>query len=133
MAKTRIQATIKGGAALRSKLNQLGPLAVKVGMASLYRSAEAVMTESKENYVPIDTGALKSTGNVQIVDEGASGGKVALGYGGPAAPYAVYVHEMNKNYKSGKTWKYLQTPLQMYEPQIAVNLANDVNAALKGL
>jgi len=130
---TKLQATIKGGPAMATKLTRLGPLAVKAGMASLYRSGEAVMTDSKENYVPIDTGALKSSGNVQVIQGTNGGGKIALGYGGPAAPYAVYVHEMNKNYNKGKVWKYLQTPLQMHEPQIATDLANDVQAALKGL
>ena len=69
---------------------------------------------------------------------------ITMGYGGPAAPYAIAVHE---NPRAGKTgglspsgkpyehwartggWKYLETPLKAATGQIAAKLKDDVDAA----
>lgn len=68
---------------------------------ALFRVANEIIADSKANYVPVDTGTLRSTGAVQI-EGGVGGGRVTvtLGFGGPAAPYALFVHE---NPRSGKT------------------------------
>lgn len=58
---------------------------------ALLADVELDATESKRR-CPVDTGALQSTIHV----EDRSGGltiRAALVCGGPAAPYAVYVHE----------------------------------------
>lgn len=90
----------------------------------LYREAEAIMTISKSNYVPVATGALRESGFVHAVETPAGvsvvGGEtvvgfnthVTMGYGGPAAPYALIVHEdLTKRHTVGQA-KYLETPIK---------------------
>jgi hypothetical protein len=57
----------------------------------LYQHGEKIMAKSKK-LVPVLTGALKDSGSVQVREQGERF-TVELGYGGPAAPYAVFVHE----------------------------------------
>lgn len=67
---------------------------------ALYEEATTIMTDSKENYVPVDQGTLRDSGHVQEPKLEGTTLLVELGYGGPAAPYALAVHE---NPRSGKT------------------------------
>lgn len=61
--------------------------------ASLRVQGEALMTDVKASRpgkgVPVDTGALRSSGTV----EGPDNHKVEVSFGGPAAPYALAQHE----------------------------------------
>lgn len=78
----------------------------------LYVEAERVMTDSKKNYVPVDTGVLRSSGFVKLPTVTADEISVTLGFGGPAGTgnqgetnkkdcgYAFIVHE---NPRAGKT------------------------------
>lgn len=50
--------------------------------------SEMVLADAKRR-TPVRTGALRNSGSITKVDE--SGFQVA--FGGPAAPYAVFVHE----------------------------------------
>jgi hypothetical protein len=45
--------------------------------------------------------------------------ETTLGY---SAEYAVHVHEINKNYRHGKVWKYLETPLKQDLPKYEANM-----------
>lgn len=103
----------------------------------LHRSGEDVMGDSKENYVPVMDGALRNSGHVSEPERIPDGVRVEIGFGGPAASYALAVHE---NPRAGKTggvspsgqkyrkwakvgqWKYLETPLKKATPQIEKNL-----------
>lgn len=105
---------------------------------ALYQGATNIMSESKLNYVPVDTGTLRSSGLVEQPKLEGDRVVVVLGYGGPAAPYALAVHE---NPRSGKTggvspsgqpykrwarvgqWKYLETPFQALRHTIAPRVA----------
>lgn len=81
---------------------------------ALYLEAELIMTDSKMNYVPVDSGMLRNSGTVlkPVVD--SNGVTVVLGYGGPSADYAVVVHEYPPSYGQGKN-KYLSKPLNKAE------------------
>src|SRR3990167_2541856 len=73
-----------------------------------YRWAEAVMTKAKL-LTPVDTGALRSSGHVQD-QSSASVVRIVLGFGGPSAGYAVYVHEnLHAHHPVGQA-KFLETP-----------------------
>ena len=109
--------------------------ALKAAAKQLYKSANVIMDDSKSNYVPVETGTLRSSGLVEppVVEGGRV--VVTLGYGGPAAPYALSVHE---NPRSGKTggvspsgrkyrrwakvgeWKYLSTPFELARRAISL-------------
>lgn len=61
--------------------------------ASLRASGEAIMTDVKASRagkgVPVDTGTLRSSGQVKSPDPD----RVTLSFGGAAAPYALRQHE----------------------------------------
>lgn len=83
---------IEGNKALIANLKRVGLEAPKALAAAMMQEAEQIMTEAKV-LVPVDLGNLRATGHVAPpVIEGTTV-TVALGFGGPAAPYAVYVHE----------------------------------------
>lgn len=91
---------------------------------SVYRRAEAVMTRSKDEFVPVDLGTLRGTGHVTRAERAGRIVRVALVYGGPAAAYAAAVHE-HPSARSPSSWrgrivrfspagrgpKYLERPL----------------------
>jgi len=80
--------------------------------ASLFQEAETILTLSKTDYVPVDTGALRASGFVEPPIIASSQVSVTLGFGGPAAPYAVIVHEdLTKRHTVGQA-KYLEVPLK---------------------
>lgn len=111
---------------------------------AMYAECLDIMADSKDNYCPVDTGTLKSTGTVQPPEIIGRNVKIRMGYGGSAAPYALAVHE---NPRSGKTgglspdgkrkyktwarvgqWKYLETPVL----QRVKNFSENVKNRLKG-
>lgn len=84
---------------------------------ALYYVGEHIMAVSKEHYVPVLTGTLRSSGRVlppRIVDGGI---RVTLAYGGAAAPYAAAVHERPPWVGSGKN-KYLTRALYEVLPHV---------------
>ena len=87
------QTTVVGGEALREALRRAGALGVQALARGFRREAEAIMTDSKEHYVPTDISTLKTSGFVQPVQVTATNVSVTLGYGGAAQAYALYVHE----------------------------------------
>src|ERR1051326_2084753 len=103
---------------------------------TLYRDAEEVMTTAKEE-TPVDTGALRASGHVQLrVIEGTTV-SVEIGFGGPAGAgnvggetnkddvgYAEIVHEnLDAHHSVGKA-KYLEDPVRAAQPQIAQDLTD---------
>jgi hypothetical protein len=142
MADKTIEVNIEGNAALLKKLRALGKAALPAARGSLYRSAESIMRVSKDQYVPIDTGNLKATGHVELPVAENNSVLVVMGYGGPAGcqpgvnkdvGYAVYVHEIQKNYRNGRQWKYLEVPLKAGVQDIEKNLKADIEEAFETL
>ena len=80
--------------------------------------AEEIMAESKEVYCPVKTGHLRRSGFVEHATVEKPVAK--LGYN---ADYAVPVHELDKNYNFGKSWKYLEIPLKNRLPRVKMDIA----------
>ena len=100
---------------------------------AVYGVAEEVMTRAKE-LCPVDTGALKSTGNVsQPVVKGTEvnvklsfGGVSGVSANGKYVGYAVHVHEnRHARHRTGQ-WKYLETPLLEAMPRVAARVAEEL-------
>jgi len=123
---------IKGDADLLRAFELLGPRVELVVKGSLRRSGEEIATASKSKYVPIDTGNLMNTIHVQNAERIGNEIVVKIVAGGPAAPYAVHVHEINKNYRNGRQWKYLETPAKEAYKDIIEELRVSVLEALRG-
>lgn len=116
----------------------------KVGGA-LYRVCEKkIMTRAKEEFVPVHLTTLQSTGRTDLpIYEGTSI-IVKMGFGGPAAPYALAVHEhpsesdppswkgaMEKGktiqfHPSGRGPEYLKKPLFEEAPTLLQDVAEDL-------
>lgn len=100
---------IRGLPEVRAALRRYGRRANKGLAAGLYQEGERIMAVSKTE-VPVDQGVLRSTGHVQLPKEEAGRVSVTLGYGGPAAPYALRQHEeLSYRHTVGKA-KYLSDP-----------------------
>ena len=125
--------TITGDKELIRKLKALGPKALQVATGSLYRSAEEIMTDSKENYVPVDTGALRGTGKVLPPVMEGNQVTVVLGYGDESVNYAVHVHENPDAYHPVGGWKYLEAPAKKAIKNIQEALKDDIEDACKSL
>lgn len=127
-----IKIEIKGARELRNKLVRAGSEAGKIMSIALYQEAEKIMSKSKKQ-VPVDTGALRGTGHVQLPQKLGNNIQVKLGYGGPAAEYAVYVHEnLNARHKVGKA-KYLEDPALEHARNMGDRLQAKVERALERL
>jgi bacteriophage HK97-gp10 putative tail-component len=101
---------IRGLPEFKAALKALGERALAAAAQALYQEAEAIMTASKETYCPVDTGNLRASGHVDPPVTEGSNVTVTLGYGGPAAPYAVEVHERPAIHRPPTQWQYLSTP-----------------------
>ena len=103
----------------------------------LYHFGTAIMKMSKDNYVPHKTGALKASGQTGKAEHHGDTVTVELSYGGVAAPYAVYVHDIPARhqppYGQGGQWKYLEAPLKLMGTPQGVDyfLAKPIREALE--
>lgn len=78
---------------------------------AIWEEANVIFAKS-QILVPVDTGVLRGSGGVSAPQMGNVGYFVDIFYGGPAAPYALYVHEIIGNYHNPPTQaKYLEQPL----------------------
>lgn len=134
MAK-EITITVLGAAKVAKILERRGAVAKRALLGALFEEGEELMRISKEQFVPVDTGNLRKSGFVRKMKSGLG---VEVGFGGPAARYALKVHE---NPRSGKTggvspsgrryktwakvgqWKYLITPFKQRKRGLAKRVA----------
>lgn len=97
----------------------------KGGEKSPHAIAQAIWEEANlifaksQVLVPVDTGVLRGSGGVSAPQQGPQGYFVDVFYGGPAAPYALYVHEIIENYHKPPTQaKYLEQPLMEAQAEL---------------
>lgn len=122
---------IKGLDRLERNLANLNGEAPKILARALMAEGEMIMLDSKANWVPVDTGALRSTGHVQEPVINGTKVSVTLGYGGPAVPYAVVQHErLDYNHTVGRA-KYLEGPTLQSASNMDQRLADRVKRDLE--
>lgn len=71
------------------------------------REAALVVRKRSQELTPVDTGHLKASAYTESFDS-PKGPGAEIGY---MAAYAVFVHEIDKNYTVGQ-WKFLETALK---------------------
>jgi hypothetical protein len=129
--------TLKGAAELIAKFERLGGEMDDIAASALYQEAEKIMTDSKENYVPVRDNVLRSSGYVDDPEINADGISIEMGYGGAAADYAVIQHE-NLDFKhgGGKSAKYLEKPLMEAErgltQRVGLKMRRELETRLRG-
>lgn len=94
-------------------------------VTALRQEAEIEMTEAKRR-TPVDTGNLRGSEHVEGPTMSGRVLRAALVAGGPAAPYAVYVHEnLDALHPVGQA-KYIESVLLESMPYMADRIARRV-------
>lgn len=88
-----IEFTVRGDEEMRARLRRLASAAPGRMSQALRVEAEEIMTRSKQEYVPVDLGTVRSSGHVKPVETRGKEISVTLVYGNAAAPYALSIHE----------------------------------------
>lgn len=125
-----VRITAVGDKALMDKLRSLGPKAFQEAKRVIYQKAEVIAGKAKEE-VPVDTGALRSSIHVEL-DEGPESVSASIVAGGPAAEYAVYVHEdLTARHPVGGP-KFIERPVLEVAPTIAPAILKAIDKVAKG-
>ena len=122
-----------GAAKLEAKLRQLGAAAIREGGRALYQEALVEQKESMRR-TPVDTGALSGSHETSKPEQDGQDVSVTITVGGPAAPYAMPVHEnLDAFHKVGQA-KFLESTIMESRPHMAERIARriDLNAVAKG-
>lgn len=115
--------TLDGADKVRNALQSAGSEGPKIVSTVLWEEANVIFNKS-QILVPVDTGALRGSGGVSAPMQIGGGVAVDIFYGGPAAPYALFVHEIQHFYHNPPTQaKYLEQPFMERLPDIQRNMA----------
>jgi len=124
--------TLKGHAQVAAELGRVSREILQAAAEGLFQAGEEIMGESKAQYVPVDLGVLRASGHVELPKIEGDSVSVTLGYGGPAAPYALVQHE-NLTYKhTVGSAKYLELPLLARAKSLTEQVVAHVHAKLGG-
>lgn len=122
---------IEGAQELRNMLEISGKDAGRVVGQVITEEANTIFGKALI-LTPVDTGALRGSGGVSAPMNTPEGIGVDIFFGGPAAPYAMYVHEIIGNYHNPPTQaKYLEQPFMERLPEIQSNMARRIIDLLK--
>ena len=123
--------TLEGDVALQAVLRAAQQNAPKAVAQAIYEEAQVIFAKS-QILVPVDTSALRGSGDVSAIQGSGQGVYVDIFYGGPAAPYALYVHEIIGNYHKAPTQaKYLEQPFMESLAKIQNNISRRIIDILK--
>jgi hypothetical protein len=117
---------IEGLDRLSRRLSARGDHMLRAGAAALYREGELMMTEAKL-LTPVDKGALHNSGFAHPPERVSWGYLVTIGFGGPAAPYALIVHEDLEAAHTVGQAKYLETAVLRALPGLAERIARELD------
>ena len=117
---------IDGAQELRKMLANSGAEAGKIVGQVILEEANMIFAKAMI-LTPIDTGALRGSGGVSAPMNTPQGIGVDIFFGGPAAPYALYVHEiMYYKHNSPTQAKFLEQPFMERLPDIQKNMARRI-------
>jgi len=120
---------ISGTGSIERAFGKIASKTVTSAGRALREEAEIEMTEAKQR-TPVDTGALRGSGRVEGPETNADEVSVTLGFGGPAAPYALHVHENLEAFHKVGQAKYLESVLIESQPYMADRVAKRLKALL---
>lgn len=90
--------------------------------------AKEVMTISYMQYVPVDTGALRNSGKVEVSKSSITEFYVRMSYG-EGLDYAIYVHEIPRHHNHGQ-YKFLSAPFNLMSSRLMSDLQSKCGAVL---
>ena len=122
MAKASFTLELFGDKELVNALNAGAENTPQAIAQAIYEEANVIFAKSQV-LVPVKTGVLRGSGGVSAPQMGNQGYFVDIFYGGPAASYALYVHEIIGNYHNPPTQaKYLEQPVMEAMSTIQQNI-----------
>ena len=107
--------SIKGQAEMLANLRGLLQSVPKAQEGALYEFANIEMTEMKRR-TPVRFGYLRNSGQVDKPEWNGDALQIKLGFGGPAAEYAVYVHEDLEAFHAEGEAKFVENVLNESAP-----------------
>lgn len=124
---------IVGLARVRANLRKFGAAGNKALKRQLHTEANLIAGASKDRFVPVDEGVLRSSIHAPLPSEKSGVVIQEIVAGGPAAPYAARQHEdMTLRHTVGGP-KYLERPvLEALDSGLNNRLADAVGKAVKG-
>jgi hypothetical protein len=117
---------MKGFNQVKANLQGFYENVLDAGRESLKEVATTIYEDSKTNYVPIDTGALKNSAKMEE-KSGVSNYTIKISYN---TTYAIYVHEIVYYYHAHGSWKYLETPFTIHTSKLAKIIAEKIRGKL---
>lgn len=97
----------------------------------LYEEGQLAFRDSQKQ-VPYRWGILKGSGNLSEPAVSGTNVDIEITYGGGAMKYAMAVHELDKNYRSGKKRYYLLDPVQARIPNMDRRLGRRIERIMGG-
>ncbi len=108
-------------------IKKVGDRAAKEATAALFIEAQEILTRSRQDFVPVDMGILRSDSGVTNPTRSAKA-EVTIWYGaGPAEKYAIPQHERLDFKHTVGGPKYLERPLLEAVSGMAARLGKRVN------
>ena len=106
---------------LRARLSKAGAQAPVMLARLLTVEAHEIMAKSKP-LVPVDLGVLRASGKVLPPVIAGTAVTITMGYGGPAAAYALVQHErLDYHHTTGQA-KYLEQPFMEHVATLGARL-----------
>jgi hypothetical protein len=125
-----ITVDVQGAKLIARALKQAANLSPKAMGAGLYAAGNDIMRLSKR-LVPVDLGTLKGSGYVTLPDTSGDSAEIEVGYGGPAASYAVEQHERTEFSHPVGQAKYLQDAVDQTLRSLPAKIAAVSNRAFQ--
>jgi hypothetical protein len=123
--------SMSGAEKMRAKLKRLAEKFPDEVARALYQETEVEVKEVKMR-TPVDTGTLRGT--VHQVGPFRNGRMIysLIAAGGPAAPYAIYVHENLEAHHPVGQAKFIESVIMESRPYLAARVAKriELNRAL---
>ncbi len=102
-------------------------------LAEMMDVAMAEVFEISQVQVPRRTGALAGSGHQEPVEMAGNDINVSIGYGGPAAQYALFVHEnLQAQHASPTKAKFLEDPMNDVLDRLISRLQGRMEGAIVG-
>lgn len=109
-----------------------GAAGVAAAGQAVFEEAQLVFADSQV-LTPVDTGALRSSGQVKPPMVDGDGVVVEITYGGAAAPYALYVHEdPEARHASPTSAKFLEIPVLTHVDDMTQRIADRIERLMQG-
>jgi len=115
---------VKNLEALQHAFVRAGSKAPQFAAKALFEEAQEAFVLS-QSVVPVRYGNLRASGEVSGPRVSGTRAYCEINYGGPATPYAIFVHELppsRARHDPPTRWKYLENPVRLYAQDMGARM-----------